>query len=234
MHPIRLKNKELVDSGMLKAGLYLKLEVADTGGGMDQSIQHKIFEPYFTTRDKDEGTGLGLSVVHGIIKSLDGGIDVQSTPGKGTRFTVYFPEIKKAPSIDRDVGPANPIAKGTGHILLIDDEANLLHMNSWIIKDLGYEVTAKNNGVEALETFKASPDDFDLIITDMTMPKMTGTQLAKHILDIRPGMPIIICTGHSQLINADQARELGIRGYLEKPILMATLAKMIKDTLDGE
>jgi len=234
LHPIRLRNQKHVDSGTLKAGLYLKLEVADTGGGMDQSIQDKIFEPYFTTRDKDEGTGLGLSVVHGIIKSLDGGIDVQSTPGKGTRFTVYFPETKKAHTIDRDEGPAKPIAKGTGHILLIDDEANLLHMNSWIIEELGYEVTAKNNGVEALETFKTSPADFDLIITDMTMPKMTGTQLAKHILDIRPGMPIIICTGHSELINADQARELGIRGYLEKPILMATLANMIKNTLDGE
>ena len=216
----------------LTPGEYLKLTISDTGHGMDQAILNRIFEPYYTTKDKQRGTGLGLSVVHGIVKSLNGEITVDSKPGEGSIFNVYLPLC-----VDEEIVRAEPITAekipvGTERILLVDDEKVLVDTVQSMIERLGYQVTIRTSSIEALEAFKHKPDAFDLIITDQTMPNMTGKDLAKKIMSIRPDIPIILCTGFSEQIDADTAKEMGISAFVLKPIVMQMIAHTIREVLD--
>lgn len=211
-------------------GPYLRLSVADTGKGMDEAIVQRVFEPYFTTKKKGEGTGLGLAVVDGIVKEHHGFIRVESQPGKGSRFTVFFPRIaeeaSESPSAESDAVP-----QGQGHLLLVDDEAPNTRMLAMLLKRLGYAVTPETDSIEALKRFQANPGDFDLMITDMTMPRMTGADLAQKVLALRPDLPIILITGFSELIDAEEAARIGIRKYLSKPLSISTLARAIERLL---
>ncbi|MCF6248148.1 MAG: ATP-binding protein, partial [Desulfobacula sp.] len=231
LQQIVITNEYLVDIIDLQPGHYLKLEVSDTGTGIPKDIQEKIFEPYFTTKTKEGGTGLGLAVVHGIVKSLHGDITINSEPGCGTKFHVFLPVSK---TMGKMVLAKNTesIPTGIERILLVDDDKNLLQMNKKILQGLGYRVTAFMSSPEAFETFSKTPDSFDLVITDMTMPNITGAELAGQIFEINPDMPIILCTGYSELINPEKADSLGIQGYVSKPVLKRELANIIRKVLD--
>jgi two-component system cell cycle sensor histidine kinase/response regulator CckA len=220
------QNKEL----NLGPGRYLKLAVSDTGHGIDPKIIGRIFDPYFTTKGLGEGTGLGLSVVQGIVKSHNGAVTVKSELGKGSVFEVLLPTTgAKAQSGNKK---AEALPNGNEVILLIDDEESILNLVKKWLEMQGYQVKAKNNPVDALELFRSKPDQFDLIITDMTMPKMTGDKLAKEILSIRPDMPIILCSGYSDKIDAEKAAAIGIRQYMEKPLNMSDFVVAIRKMLD--
>jgi PAS domain S-box-containing protein len=211
-------------------GHYVKLTVRDTGIGMSSDVMEKIFDPFFTTKKVGEGTGLGLSVVHGIVKQHEGHIAVESEPGRGSTFTVYFPRITGGPKDDalRD----DEIPTGTESILFVDDEEALVALGEDILAELGYEVTSRMNGMEALAIFRLDPSRFDLVITDQTMPDVTGADLAKEILAIRPDMPIIMCTGFSHLVDADRARAAGIKAFAMKPLTKREIARTIRRVLD--
>ncbi len=215
----------------LDPGTYLMLEVSDTGHGMDPSTIEKIFNPYFTTKPKGEGTGLGLSIVHGIVKSYGGAINVYSEPGHGTSIRIYFPKIEKNSAPEKDTN--NELLKGNERILVVDDDPSLLEMMELSLQSLGYKVSSFLNSQKAFDTFQAMPDHFDLIITDMTMPNMTGLELSKQIFDIKPQMPIILCTGFSELMSEEKANALGIKGFLLKPVLRRNLSDMIRKILDN-
>ena len=196
------------------------------GHGMDPSTIEKIFNPYFTTKPKGEGTGLGLSIVHGIVKSYGGAINVYSEPGHGTSIRIYFPKIEKNSAPEKDTN--NELLKGNERILVVDDDPSLLEMMELSLQSLGYKVSSFLNSQKAFDTFQAMPDHFDLIITDMTMPNMTGLELSKQIFDIKPQMPIILCTGFSELMSEEKANALGIKGFLLKPVLRRNLSDMIR------
>ncbi|MCF6246030.1 MAG: transporter substrate-binding domain-containing protein [Desulfobacula sp.] len=213
-------------------GKYALLKVMDTGTGIEKNVIDKIFDPYFTTKPKDKGTGLGLSVVKGIAKSCNGDIHVYSEPGKGTEIHVYLPIMKKS-SDNGKSDPVQPIQGGTERIILVDDEESIIKMEKKMLKRLGYHVTSRTVSSKALEIFKANPDNFDLIITDMTMPGMTGVQLANEIRDVRKDIPVIICSGFSDQINEKNSKEFGIQGYIAKPVIKRELAKTIRDILDN-
>jgi len=216
----------------LSPGNYVKLVVKDSGHGIDPKIIDRIFDPYFTTTSLAEGSGMGLAVVHGIVKHHKGAITVASEPGKGTVFEVLFPLTK--PEAEQKTREPKALPTGNEKILFVDDEASLVKMAKQWLEIQGYQVEAKNDPVEALELFRSRPDMFDLIITDMTMPKMTGDKLAKEILNIRPDMPIILCSGFSEKIDAEKAMELGIRKYVEKPLNMSDFVVAIRKVLDAE
>jgi PAS domain S-box-containing protein len=214
----------------MKPGLYMRLLVRDTGMGMPPDILDKIFDPFFTTKKLGEGTGLGLSVVHGIVKQSNGYITVTSEPGKGTAFTVYFPKITQEPATDT-IGDDEP-PTGDERILFVDDEEALVEMGAEILAQLGYQVTSRMSSREALSLLKEDPSRFDLVITDQTMPDMTGIELAKQILALRPDMPLIMCTGFSHLVDADRATAAGVRAFAIKPLTKQEIAKTIRDVLD--
>lgn len=217
---------------MLDPGSYQVLEVSDTGVGMSKSVMEKIFDPYFTTKSKDEGTGLGLSVVLGIIKSYGGHITVYSEPGRGTTFRVYLPCSEETPARDVEKTPP-PIPRGDEHIMVVDDERSIVDMTASMLTARGYTVTGCVGSPEALDVFGKNPEKFDLVITDMTMPHMTGTQLAKALRTLRPGIPLIVCTGFSELINEKKAASLGFQKFLMKPIIMRDLCQTVRDVLDN-
>ena len=215
----------------IAAGSYVCLTVADTGAGIDEYVLDRIFEPYFSTKEKDKGTGLGLAMVHGIVKSYGGSIRVYSEPGKGSAFHVYLPVVQtQAEREELDV--VLPVEGGTERILLVDDEVQIVRMEQQMLERLGYHVTVRTSSIEALEAFRAVPDKFDLVITDMTMPNMTGVEFAKKIIEIRPDIPMIICTGFSEQISEHKAITMGIRGYVMKPVVKRELAKKIREVLD--
>ncbi len=221
----------------LRPGPYLRLSVRDSGHGMEPEVLERIFEPYFTTKGLSEGTGLGLAVVHGIISNLGGAILVDSQVGNGTAFQVYLPRLDGVgPGDIPEPVAAEPIAVSSRgeHILFIDDEPVLAHIGEKILKRLGYKVTVKTSSLEALELFSARPEDFDLIISDQTMPHLTGVQLAQKIIRLRPETPIILCTGSSETVAAKKAKEDGIWDYLVKPFNVGDLAKTIKRVLHPE
>ena len=215
---------------VLPPGHYVKLSVRDTGEGMGPDIMDRIFDPYYTTKGVGKGTGMGLSVVHGIVKRHGGGIRVMSEPGKGTLFEVYFPAVKK--TIEEKIESAENIRGGSESILFVDDEASIVNLNHKRLERLGYRVKSTLEPEEALEWFRADPKGFDLIITDMTMPGITGDRLTKEILKIRPHMPIILCTGYSERISAKETAALGVRKYLEKPITAGEMASAIRKVLE--
>ncbi|MCG2777161.1 MAG: response regulator [Desulfobacterales bacterium] len=214
----------------LNPGHYLQLTVSDTGHGMRPEVAEQIFDPFFTTKGPGEGTGLGLSVVHGIVISHGGDIHAYSEPGKGTIFKVFFPAVERRK--EPETREERPVPVGTEHILFIDDEPSLAKMGHQILESLGYKVTSRTSSVEALELFKTQPDRFDLVITDMTMPHMTGHDLAREIIHIRPDIPIILCTGFSSSINEEKALAMGIRAFVMKPILRRKIAETIRRVLD--
>ena len=215
----------------LSPGSYLKLTVRDTGYGIPRNLMDKIFDPYFTTKDTGEGTGLGLSVVQGIVKAHEGTITVDSKPGKGTTFHVYLPIIQGEEEPENV--PEGPLPTGSERILFVDDEELLMALGSQMLEMLGYEVVTKKSSTEALTLFRSEPDRFDLVITDMTMPHMTGDKLARELMEIRPDIPIILCTGHSKLISEKQAKEMGIRAFVGKPIPKRVLAETVRKVLDA-
>ena len=214
----------------LPSGTYLRLVVSDTGYGIPRHVIDKIFDPYFTTKDTGEGTGLGLSVAQGIVKAHGGTITVYSEPGKETTFHVYLPLILMEEREEKE--PEGPLPTGSERILFIDDEHALIEIGSQMLERLGYEVVTRQRSVEALELFRAEPDRFDLVITDMTMPHMTGDKLARELMKIRPDIPVILCTGHSKLVSEAKAKDMGIRAFVMKPILKRTLAEAVRKALD--
>ncbi|WP_207681422.1 ATP-binding response regulator [Desulfonema magnum] len=214
----------------IKPGKHLRLSVHDTGKGMTSDVMEKIFEPYYTTKEKNKGTGLGLSVVHGIIKNHEGNITVYSEPDRGTTFNLYLPVIEEK-SVEETISD-DAVQKGSEHILLVDDEKQIVKMESQMLEALGYQVTAFISSSEALNTFRTEPETFDLVITDMAMPNMTGEKLAQQLKNIRSDIPIILCTGFSERISENRARRMGIDGYIMKPMLKNELAKKIREILD--
>ena len=220
---------EMVDDD-LKPGRYIKLSVADTGIGMPPEIIDRIFDPYFTTKEIGVGTGLGLSVVQGIVKSHNGAIKVDSKSGNGTTFDIFLPSVGIEQAIE--VEDHQYIPHGNERILFVDDEELLVELGKQMLKHLGYSVVATTDPQEALKLFEKEKDAIDLIITDLTMPNMTGDILVKKILQIKPNLPIIMCTGFSERIDQKRAVELGIRSLLEKPIQVSDMANTIRKLLD--
>jgi signal transduction histidine kinase/CheY-like chemotaxis protein len=215
----------------LITGNYQELTVKDTGCGIDPQVLDRIFDPYFTTKPLGEGTGLGLSTTHGIVKNLGGAIRVHSVTGQGTTFRIYLPCIKAEviPDASRALVPA---ATGTERILLVDDEVSLVDVSRKMLGRLGYVVTGMNSGVEALRAFHQDPDRFDLVITDQTMPGMTGVELSREILKMRPDLPIILFTGYSQQVDRPAAMAMGIRHFILKPFILQEIVKAIRDLFD--
>ncbi len=232
---IRLKEIELGEHDILKPdmkpGIYACLTITDTGRGMDKALTRKIFDPFFTTKEKGKGTGMGLSVVHGIVTNMNGAIQVYSEPGEGTQFHVYLP-VEKNLSEEQIIHSKTEIQGGIEQILLVDDEEAILTMEKRMLERLGYQVASCTSSLEALEVFRSSPDKFDLIITDMAMPNMPGDKLSAELIKIRPGIPILLCTGFSETMSEEKATFLGIKGFLWKPIVMKDLAHKIHEVLD--
>ena len=215
----------------LQPGKYAVLKISDTGCGISPQIREKIFDPYFTTKEKGKGTGLGLAVVYGIVKNHGGGIQVESIVDKGTTFTIYLPLIAgNVP--EPDLLPQWDMPKGKERVLLVDDEAPVAHLEKLMLERLGYDVSFFTSSQESLDKLRTAPHAFDVIITDMTMPEMTGEQLAREALSIRPDIPIIICTGFSDKINKEVAETMDIKGFLLKPISMSKLARTVRTVLD--
>jgi CheY-like chemotaxis protein len=229
---VELENVSITEPEMnLKPGLYVKLTVRDTGDGMKPEVIERIFEPYFTTKEMGEGTGLGLSVVQGIVVTHGGAIMVESNPGGGSTFHVYLPRTEQPEKIS-ETKTQKPLPTGTERILFVDDEPTLLDMVGQILKQLGYQVVTTNGSFEALELFRKDPDRFDLVITDMTMPKMTGIALARELLNTRPNIPIILCSGSIDQALKGKAQAAGIREFLAKPISMGSIAQTVKKVLN--
>ena len=216
----------------LQPGPHVKLTVKDNGCGIDPVIMDRIFDPFFTTKERGVGTGLGLSTVHGIVKSHGGTIDVDSIPGEGTTFNIFLPCIEKI-SRTETVDPS-PLPNGQEKILVVDDEPALAVAIQQMLEHLGYHTEFRTNGVEALNAVRNQPAGkrFDLVITDMTMPHFTGTELAKELIRFDPDQAILLCTGFSENTNAETAKEVGIRGLLMKPVILRDLAEMVRKALD--
>ena len=214
----------------LKSGKHVKVTVSDTGPGIDPENIDRVFDPYFTTKEAGKGSGMGLAVVLGIVKNHNGAISVDSKPGRGTTFSILFPMTTEKPEIEKDT--TEELLLGSETVLLVDDEESIVRMVRKMLEMLGYQVETQMNPVEALEQFQSKPDQFDLVITDMTMPQMTGVMLSEKIMEIRPDIPVIICTGHSALINEERAKQLEIAAYVMKPIIMAEISKTIREVLD--
>jgi PAS domain S-box-containing protein len=213
----------------LTSGDYLKIAVRDTGPGIDPEIIDRIFDPYFSTKEVGKGSGMGLAVVLGIVKNHNGSITVDSQPGKDTTFTILFPVVSEKPVME--VKTSDEIPRGNETILFVDDEESIANMTHQMLERLGYKVETKLNPVEALELFKSKPDHFGLVITDMTMPQMTGVKLSEKLKAVRSDIPVIICTGHSSLVDEEKAKKLGIAAYIMKPIVMSDIAKIIRKVL---
>ncbi len=215
----------------LTPGTYLLLKICDNGCGMPRSMIDRIFDPYFTTKPKESGTGMGLAVVHGIVKNHDGLIQVYSEPGKGTSFQIYLPQIITQDENKKEIADEG-IPHGSERILLVDDEILIVEMQKRLLESLGYTVVAETDPNQGLETFLNSPESFDLIVTDMTMPVMDGAELAKNILRYRPEIPIILCTGFSELINEKKAHAIGVKAFAMKPLVRKSVAKIVRQALD--
>ena len=232
---IQLKETQLVDSDQndidLEPGKYAVLSISDTGHGMPPGLVDRIFDPYFTTKPQGKGTGLGLAVVHGIVREHKGTVQVSSEAEKGTTFCVYLPLMKNTDSITSADAIETQLS-GTERILLVDDEKAVVKLEKQMLERLGYHVTERYSSADALEAFKANPSSYDLVLTDMAMPNMTGDQLARALLSIRKDIPIIICTGFSERINQEKARSYGIKDVLMKPIVKSEMARMIRRALD--
>jgi CheY-like chemotaxis protein/two-component sensor histidine kinase len=233
---INLKDEEITSDQLskypdLSTGSYVKLTISDTGHGIPSHVIDRIFDPFFTTKEKGEGTGMGLSVVHGIIKNHGGAIYVTSQVDEGTTFNIFLPSLERR-FAKRKEQLRKLIPRGYETILLIDDEEMIVDIVKSMLENLGYKIFGKTAPLQALEMFQEEPDKFDLIVTDMTMPKMTGLDLAKRFHELRPDIPILLCTGFGVDIAQETAASHGIEGIIFKPILMRDMAEKIRTVLD--
>ena len=226
-----LSEKDIVGKPGVQPGDFVQLSIGDTGTGIAPELLGKIFDPYFTTKEIGKGTGMGLSIIHGIVKSYGGCVSFQSRYGCGTVFQVLLPIMATEAVVEGKT--AEIVELGNERILFIDDEEMLAEMGKSMLERLGYQVTVRSNSLEALATFENQPDMFDLVITDQTMPGMTGSDLARRMLQIRPGMPIILCTGYSSLISKEKASSLGIKGFAMKPLARNDITAIIRKVLAG-
>ncbi len=232
MTEINLSHSDLIDPEM-QSGVYAYLTISDQGQGMTKELTEKIFDPFFTTKAKGKGTGMGLSVVHGIVKNMNGVIKVYSEPGKGTELKLYFPIDQNSfeeSAVETDIA----LIGGSERILLIDDEADIVDMAEEMLSHLGYDVTPCVSSVEAFDIFQSNPENFDLVITDMAMPGLPGDKLTVKLVGVRPDIPVLLCTGFSEIMSDEKAATYGIKGFLMKPIVMQDFAQKIRSVLDGE
>jgi PAS domain S-box-containing protein len=216
----------------MSPGAYACLIVSDTGSGMDKDIVGRIFDPFFTTKETGKGTGIGLSVVYGIVKGMNGDVQVYSEPGKGTQFDVYLPIVGNEVENQTSALPG-PVIGGSERVLLVDDENTIVMVEQQILERLGYQVTAFTDSMEALEMFQSGPDQFDLVITDMSMPKMSGDKLSAELVKIRDNIPILLLTGFSDSMTERKIKSIGIKGLIIKPIAIKDLANKIREVLDN-
>jgi len=230
LNELHITEDELEKYPQLTAGNYLQLTVSDTGCGMEPATLSAIFDPFFTTKEKGQGTGLGLSVVHGIVTDCNGSISVKSELNQGTSFTLLLPAIEADKNEEAEV--IIPLPFGSERVLFIDDEEDLRKLAEKMLAYLGYSVVCCGSGEEALEKIGASGSGFDLIITDQSMPLMPGTELAGKLLAICPGLPILLCTGFSSMVDEEKALAIGIRGFLMKPLGISAMAKEIRRILE--
>jgi PAS domain S-box-containing protein len=233
---VALKEMELGKDDLINPdmspGPYACLSFADTGAGINKDVMARIFDPFFTTKGTGKGTGMGLSMVHGIVRGMKGDIRVYSEPGKGAEFQVYLPIAGNA-SEKEEFMADEPIPGGCERLLLVDDEKAIIAIGKRILERLGYQVTTRPGSLEGLEAFRADPDQFDLVITDMSMPNMPGDKLAVELIKIRPDISVLLCTGHREGMTAEKLESLGIKGFLMKPFMIKELAQKIRDVLDG-
>ncbi len=230
LEDVNLKSETRIGDEHLKPGNYVKLSVSDSGHGIEKEIVERIFEPFFTTKGVHEGTGLGLSVVHGIIKSHDGAITVSSTPGEGTTFVIFLPKIESGDL--KESKSSEETTKDSELILLVDDEEMIINSTKQILERLGFEVIAKTSSIDALEAFQEEPEKFDLVFTDQVMPNLTGTQLSEKLLSIRPDISIILCSVFPEDVCPEELERIGIKEFLAKPISMQKINKIIRKVLD--
>jgi len=231
MDAITLDNGKAENISNLPPGKYVKLSVSDTGSGIAPENVERIFEPYFSTKEPDKGTGMGLAVIDGIVRTHKGHIVAMSQMRRGSIFTVFLPMLEKNEYLpDGMLQKGMPM--GREHILLIDDEPSVIKLNKMILERLGYETTTRTSSLDALELFRSKPNDFDLVITDMTMPNLTGDKLAVELIKIRPDISIIICTGYGKVMSEELFAEIGIKAFAYKPVDMAELATMVRKVLD--
>ncbi len=230
---ITIPSSQITQYNGLVAGKYIRFVVEDTGHGIDPQIMDQIFDPYFTTKEVGKGTGMGLSLVQGIVKNHGGEISVASELGQNTKVTILLPIIDEAEN-DMDVSVSEEIATGNERILLVDDEAMIVDVMTQFLSQLGYQTTSMTDSTAALEMFRSQPDQYDLLITDMTMPKLTGIQLTQAMREIRTDIAVIICTGFSEQISIERSKELGIQAFIMKPVVMGEMAKTIRNVLDGK
>ncbi len=233
LHETTIDPADIHNHSDLAPGCYLELVVTDTGIGMDQNTQARIFEPYFTTKQKEEGTGLGLSVVYGIVKAIGGSMTVHSRPGRGATFTLLLPKLEKSESAAQLVNE-HRVPRGNERILFVDDEATLVEMTSRTLRKMGYKVDGFTSSVDALAHFRNRPDHYDLVISDVTMPHITGDRLTRELLHIRPNIPVVLCTGFSERLDIDRALQMGARAMIMKPLVRADVAQVIRAVLDGK
>jgi CheY-like chemotaxis protein len=231
---VRLDTVEL-DTGAvaqyaeLVPGSYVRLTIRDTGHGIPSEVATRVFEPFFTTKGVGQGTGMGLAVVHGIVTSHGGAIKLQSTPGQGTTCEVYLPRLDMV--VDNTTSRDESLPVGKGVILFIDDEEAIARVSQQMLENLGYQAVVRTSSLAALATFRQTPQHFDLVITDQTMPHMTGEALASELRRIRPDIPIILCTGFSHTIDAEKAQAQGIDAFLMKPLVARDLGLAIHHVL---
>ncbi len=226
LNDVRVSKSDSIPGLEMVPGAYVELLVSDTGCGISQEKMEKIFDPYFTTKEAGQGTGLGLAVVHGIVNEHNGYVLVESGPGNGACFKVYFP-VSQRPARGNKEKKDISLTTGKGNILIVDDEQDVLDVTGDMLKSLGYQVTEATGSPEAFEMFKNTKDAFDLVITD----KMTGDVLTSKILDLRPEIPVILCTGYSEKINREKAFQIGIKDFLAKPVKMEDLSEAVRKLL---
>jgi signal transduction histidine kinase/ActR/RegA family two-component response regulator len=231
LHAVKLDRKAAREIPNLKKGDYIQLTISDTGNGMDIKTQERIFEPFFTSKEVGSGTGLGLSVVHGIINNYGGAISVDSTPGKGSTFKIYLPRYGGDPSDSKIIDKKS--IKGDEFILFVDDEKDITYMGKKMLENLGYKVSIKDDSISALEEFKKNPRKYSLLVTDQNMPNMRGTQLAAEMRKIQPELKVIIITGYADNLSNEMIIENGISEVILKPMVMSDFSKSIRKVLDS-
>jgi len=209
---------------------WIKITVADTGCGIEPELLERIFDPYFTTREKEQGTGMGLAVVHGIVHSQGGKLEVDSTVGQGTTVNIYFPVCEEQTPVEQVVNFSD-LEQGEGRILLVDDEEQVVDVVAELLRNLGYDVTGVTSSRQALRMFIETPDEFVLLITDLTMPDMTGVELCGQVKKIRPDLPVILCTGYSERVTTELMDRMGINRYCVKPVSMRELSNAVSEAL---
>jgi CheY-like chemotaxis protein len=233
LKPVELGPTDVTNKITLKPGNYVRLSISDTGSGIDPEILERIFEPYFTTKKQGDGTGLGLSVVHGIVQGVGGHVSIYSEPGRGTTFHIYLPVLaSQVDTLQVGVVTMAQIPTGNERVLVVDDEEGVVTTEERILTSLGYKVRSFTDCAEAMAEFSLHSDAYDLVITDMNMPKISGAELAAAVRAARADIPIIMCTGFSEIMNEEKAHRLGINKLVMKPLSVKELAQAVRQVLD--